>query len=218
GLAPAEARGRAHLEIEYLAQRLLGAARILLRGVGRHAHDLVLVLAELHAEGQSDEGVEGAQGAGRGRRRFVAREGGTRTRGGAAPRGGGGAEPVARVVVGEDEGLASREARAEIGRSGVATVVIEAHDTLARDAEMLGDEGETLGLTDAELPPRGVDQAELGSPLPHLLLEGPARRGPGDTVVLLRVGLFVEHAIEPLARGRPCARPRHEIDLAGTDA
>src|SRR5262249_34231751 len=92
------------------------------------------------------------------------------------------------------------------------------HDALARDAEMLSDEREPLGLRDAELPPRGVDQAELGSPLPHLLLEGPARRGPRDTVVLLRVGLVVEHLIEPLARGRPCARQRHEIDLGGTDA
>src|SRR5262249_57940483 len=58
----------------------------------------------------------------------------------------------------------------------------------------------------------------LGSPLPHLLLEGAARRGPGDTVVLLRIGLVVEHAIEPLARGGPGASQRHEIDLGGTDA
>src|SRR5262249_62094798 len=92
-------------------------------------------------------------------------------------------------------------------------VMVEADDAVARDAEVVGDESEALGLADPELAARGVDETKLGAPLPHLLLQGPAWRGPRDAVVLLHVALVVEHAIEPLAGGGPGTGERHEADL-----
>jgi hypothetical protein len=56
-------------------------------------------------------------------------------------------------------------------------MMVEADDALPGDAEMIGDEGETLRLADPELSPRGIDEPELGPPLPHLLLEGAAGDG-----------------------------------------
>src|SRR5262249_43053067 len=131
---------------------------------------------------------------------------------------GGGAEPVARVVVGEDERLASRAARAEVGGGGGTGVMVEGDDARAREAEGGGDEGEARARAGPELARRGRDGAELGPPLPHLLLEGRARRGPRHAVVLLDVGLVVEHTIEPLARGGPGTGQGHEVDLGRRDA
>ena len=212
GLEPAEARGRPLVQIEDLAQRGFGSACVLLPGIGRHAHDLVLVLAELHAEGQRHERVEGAERARRRRRGFVARE---RQR---LSRRGGRAEAVSRVVVGQDQRLPAFEARAVVRRGGVAGVVVEADDAVSRGAEVIGDEGEPLGLGDPEFAARGVDQAELRTQLAHLLAEGAARRRPGDAVVLPGIGLVVQYPVEPVARGGAGAREGNDVDLAPEDA
>src|ERR1700730_6288584 len=95
----------------------------------------------------------------------------------------------------------------------MAGVVVEADDALLGDAEGISDEGKALGLGDAELSARGIDEAALGAPLPHLFLDGPAGRRPRDAVVLLDVVFVVEHAVEPLARCGPRARQRDEGGL-----
>src|SRR5207249_126800 len=81
--------------------------------VGRHAHDLVLVLAELHAEAERHERIEGPQRPGRGRGGLVPRQLES------PPRRGGGAEAVAGIVVGEDQRVLAREAPAVVGRGRV---------------------------------------------------------------------------------------------------
>src|SRR5207247_10664836 len=150
------------------------------------AHDLVLVLAELAAEGQGHEGVEGAEGARSGGSGLVARE---RAR---PARGGGRTEAVAGIVVGEHEGFPALESRAVVGGGRVAGVMVEADDALFGNAEVIGHEGDALRLTDPELSSRGIDEPELGAPFPHLLLEGAAGRRPGDAVVRLDGALVME--------------------------
>src|SRR4029453_5565117 len=61
------------------------------------------------------------------------------------------------------------------------------------------------------------DEAELGPPLPHLLLEGAAGRRPGDAVVLLHIGLVVKHAVEPFACRGPRPGQGDHVDLGRRD-
>ncbi len=148
-----------------------------------------------------------------------------RGRGGLVPRQldspsrrGGGAEAVAGIVVGEDERVLAREARAVVGRGRVAGVVIEADDPVLRDTEVIGDEAEPLALGNAELSPGGVREAKLRPHLARAPAQRPPGRGQGHAVVLPRVRLVVEHAVEPLARGRAGAREGHDVDVRGREA
>ena len=99
----------------------------------------------------------------------------------------------------------------------MAGVVVEAHDPLGRDPQVLGDRVEPLVLGETELATRRAHEPVPGSPLAQRLPEGPAARRPRHAVVLLRVRLVVEYPVLPLACRRAGAGEGHQVDLAGRD-
>src|SRR5207302_8785481 len=102
------------------------------RRVGGQAHHLVLVLAELHAEQQRAERVEGAERARRARYGLVAHERRAAARGDAR------AETVAGVVVGEEERARAGERRAVVGGRRMAELMVVGDDATAVQAEVGG--------------------------------------------------------------------------------
>ena len=158
-LAPVEARGPAGLHAEDLAERPLRALGVRGRRIRRQAHHLVLVLAELHAQREGDERVEGAERAGRARRRLVADEV-------EPPSGrGGGAQAVARSCHWSARAPRARRSRIRSRRRRHGR-----RDGRGRRCGPRRCRGarrptaEPLALRDAELPARGVHEAELGAP------------------------------------------------------
>src|SRR5262249_15400944 len=122
-----------------------------------------------------------------------------------------GAVAVARVVVGEHEGALPGERRAIVGGRGVAEMVSERLDALAREPEVRGDQAQALALAQIELAAGRLDEAQARAELP-----GPAGKPAPlvetDAVVLPRVGRIVEDAIHPVARIRAEAGQGDQID------
>src|SRR5205814_8829847 len=162
------------------------------RRVGGQAHHLVLVLAELHAEQQRDEGVEGAERARRARYGLVAHERRPPARGHAR------AETVAGVVVGEDERARARERRAVVGGRRVAEMMVVGDDATAVQAEVVGDEAEPVALGDLELAARAAGQAETRAELARAPSEAARRLLEAHAVILAGGG----------GRVRPPGQPR----------
>ena len=205
---PREARGRRRLEPEHGAQRLVRALGLAGRRVGRQAHHLVLVLAELHAEQEGDERIERAERARRARHGLVAHE--RRP----PPRGHRRAEAVARVVVGEHECALARERRAVVGGRGVAEMVVVGDDAAPLEAEVIGDERQPLALGELELAARALGQAEPRAELARAPSEPARPLLEAYAVVLAGVVRVVQHAVHPVARVRARAGERDQVDVA----
>src|SRR5262249_46049223 len=135
----------------------------------------------------------------------------------ATPRGHSGAQPVAGIVVGQNERVAARAvvvpARAVVCRRGMAGVMIQAPNAVRRYVEVRGEEAEAVALSNAELAGRRIDEPELGPELADALDERTLPRRPTHAVVLAPVGLVVEHPVQPFPRCRASARKSNQVDV-----
>src|SRR3990172_8751730 len=96
----------------------------------------------------------------------------------------------------------------------MAGVVVEAKDPVGGNAQMVGDERQSLGLGDAEFAAGGVDQPELGPQLAETFPESATSGRQAHPVVLPAVGLVLERGVEPLLGRHARAGQRDEIDVA----
>ena len=96
----------------------------------------------------------------------------------------------------------------------MAEMMVVGDDATAVQAEVVGDEAETVALGDLELAARAAGQAETRAELARAPPEAARRLLEPHAVVLAGVVGVVQHPVHPVARVGARAGERHEVDVA----